>query len=124
VTQSCNPSYSGGRDQEDCGSKLAWANSSLRPYLGKTLHRKRVGGVGQSVCPEFILQQPQKRKKRKETEILSLSWDWSSFSGCWHVWVMMPSIFAIILLPPEDEAVTRDDRVKGMEERVFGDSFV
>jgi hypothetical protein len=28
------------------------------------------------------------------------------------------------LLPPEDEAVTRDDRVKGMEERVFGDSFV
>jgi hypothetical protein len=24
----CNPSYSGGRDQEDNDSKTAWANSS------------------------------------------------------------------------------------------------
>jgi hypothetical protein len=24
----CNPSYSGGRDQEDHGSKPAWANGS------------------------------------------------------------------------------------------------
>jgi hypothetical protein len=28
VAHSCNPSYSGGRDQEDCVSKAAWANSS------------------------------------------------------------------------------------------------
>jgi hypothetical protein len=28
VSCTCNPSYSGGRDQEDQGSKLAWANSS------------------------------------------------------------------------------------------------
>jgi hypothetical protein len=27
VTHSCNPSYSGGRDQEDCGSKPARGNS-------------------------------------------------------------------------------------------------
>jgi hypothetical protein len=27
VAHACNPSYSGGRDQEDQGSKLAWANS-------------------------------------------------------------------------------------------------
>jgi hypothetical protein len=26
VAHTCNPSYSGGRNQEDCGS--AWANSS------------------------------------------------------------------------------------------------
>jgi hypothetical protein len=25
VAHACNPSYSGGRDQEDQGSKLAWA---------------------------------------------------------------------------------------------------
>jgi hypothetical protein len=31
----CNPSYSGGRDQENCGSKPAWANSSMRTYLKK-----------------------------------------------------------------------------------------
>jgi hypothetical protein len=27
VAHACNPSYSGGRDQEDCGSKPARANS-------------------------------------------------------------------------------------------------
>jgi hypothetical protein len=33
VPQACNPSYSGGRDQEDQGSKPAQANSSMRPYF-------------------------------------------------------------------------------------------
>jgi hypothetical protein len=28
VAHSCNPTYSGGRDQEEGGSKLALANSS------------------------------------------------------------------------------------------------
>jgi hypothetical protein len=28
VAHVCNPSYSGGRDQEDCGLKTAQANSS------------------------------------------------------------------------------------------------
>jgi hypothetical protein len=35
VTHSCHPSYSGGRDQEDHSSKLAWANSSHDPILKK-----------------------------------------------------------------------------------------
>jgi hypothetical protein len=35
VAHTCNPSYSGGRDQEDHGSKSARANSSTRPYLEK-----------------------------------------------------------------------------------------
>jgi hypothetical protein len=51
--KTCNPSYSGGSDQEDCGSKLAWANSFERPYLKKTLHKKRAGGVAAGVGPEF-----------------------------------------------------------------------
>jgi hypothetical protein len=29
----CNPGYSGGRDQEDAGSKPAWANSLRHPIL-------------------------------------------------------------------------------------------
>jgi hypothetical protein len=33
VAQTCNPSYSGGRDQEDCGSKPARANSLWDPIL-------------------------------------------------------------------------------------------
>jgi hypothetical protein len=40
VAHAWNPSYSGGRDQEDCGSKPAWANSSMRPYFEKILHKK------------------------------------------------------------------------------------
>jgi hypothetical protein len=29
VAHPCNPSYSGGRDQEDSGSKPTWANSEI-----------------------------------------------------------------------------------------------
>jgi hypothetical protein len=32
VAHSCNPSYSGGRNQEDLSSKPAWANISGRLY--------------------------------------------------------------------------------------------
>jgi hypothetical protein len=39
VVHTCNPSYAGGRNQEDHGSKLAQANSSLRPYLEKTFRK-------------------------------------------------------------------------------------
>jgi hypothetical protein len=28
LVHACNPSYSGGRDQEDFGSKPGWANNS------------------------------------------------------------------------------------------------
>jgi hypothetical protein len=37
MAHTCNPSYSGGRDQKDHGSKLAWANSSRDP-ISKTLN--------------------------------------------------------------------------------------
>jgi hypothetical protein len=35
VAHVCNPSYSGGRNQEDRSSKPTQANSSTRPYLEK-----------------------------------------------------------------------------------------
>jgi hypothetical protein len=35
VAHTYNPSYSGGRDQEDHGSKPTWANSFVKPYLEK-----------------------------------------------------------------------------------------
>jgi hypothetical protein len=41
VAHTCNLSYSGGRDQEDQGSKPDQANSSLRCYLEKIHHKKR-----------------------------------------------------------------------------------
>jgi hypothetical protein len=40
VAHACNPSYSGGREQEDYGSKSVWANRSRDPILKKTHHKK------------------------------------------------------------------------------------
>jgi hypothetical protein len=40
VAHTCNPSYSGGRDQKDSGSKAAWANSSLDPISEVTNAKK------------------------------------------------------------------------------------
>jgi hypothetical protein len=43
VAQTHNPSYSGGRDQEDHGSKPAWANSLQNPISKNPTHG--AGGV-------------------------------------------------------------------------------
>jgi hypothetical protein len=40
VAHTCNPSYSGCRDQEDLGSKPAQANS-LRDPISKNTHHKK-----------------------------------------------------------------------------------
>jgi hypothetical protein len=40
VAHASNPSYLGGRDQEDCGSKPAQTNSFVRPYMKKTYNKK------------------------------------------------------------------------------------
>jgi hypothetical protein len=53
LAQACNPSYLGGRDQEDRGLKPALANSSQNPILKKNPSQKRAGGVAQGVGPEF-----------------------------------------------------------------------
>jgi hypothetical protein len=66
VAQAYNPSYSGGRDQEDHGLKPAGANSLRDPILKKTLSQKRAGGVAQGAGPEFKLQYCRKRKKDKK----------------------------------------------------------
>jgi hypothetical protein len=66
VAQACNPSYSGGRDHEDYGLKPAQANSSVRPYLKKTLHKNRAGGLTQGIGPEFKPYYLKKKKKSKD----------------------------------------------------------
>jgi hypothetical protein len=40
VAHTCNPSYSGGRDQEDHGSKTAQGNSPRDPHLEKRFTKK------------------------------------------------------------------------------------
>jgi hypothetical protein len=56
MAHACNPSYSGGRDQEDRGSKPAWVSSSLDLISKITITKKREGGAGgvaQGEGPEF-----------------------------------------------------------------------
>jgi hypothetical protein len=62
VARTCNPRYSGGRDQEDCGLKPAWANSSSRSYLEKT-HQKK--GLVELVEVKALSSNPSTAKKRK-----------------------------------------------------------
>jgi hypothetical protein len=45
VAHSCDPRYSGGRDQEGQGSKSAWTNSSQDPILKKNPSQKKPGGM-------------------------------------------------------------------------------
>jgi hypothetical protein len=40
VAHTCNPSYSGGRDQEDHSLKPAWVNSFYDPISKNTQHKK------------------------------------------------------------------------------------
>jgi hypothetical protein len=40
VAHVCNPSYSGGTDQENQGSKPALSKQFGRPYLEKIQHKK------------------------------------------------------------------------------------
>jgi hypothetical protein len=63
VVHACNPSYSGGRDQEDCGSKPDQANSSSVPILKKPTTKK--GWQSGSRCrPEL---NPSAAKKTQPT---------------------------------------------------------
>jgi hypothetical protein len=50
VAHACNPNYSGGRDQEDLGSKPAQANSSRDPILKNPITNKGLVG-GSSRVP-------------------------------------------------------------------------
>jgi hypothetical protein len=52
VAHTCNPSYSGDRDQEDHGSKPYWANSLQDPISKNPSQNNRAGGVAQAPVPE------------------------------------------------------------------------
>jgi hypothetical protein len=69
VAPAYNPSYSGGRDQEDHDSKPAWANSSRDPIL-KIRTTKRVGGMAQGEGIEFKTQYRKKKKKKATHKVI------------------------------------------------------
>jgi hypothetical protein len=72
VAHTCNPSYSGGRDQEDQGSKPAQVNSSQDPISKIPITKKSrgsAGGVAWGIGPEF---KPQYHMGKKKEKILSI----------------------------------------------------
>jgi hypothetical protein len=71
VAHTCNPNYSGGRDQKDLGSKPSLALFK-RPYLKENPSQKRVGGVAQIVGPEFKPLYHIKKKKQKNPVIMAI----------------------------------------------------
>jgi hypothetical protein len=67
VAHSCNPSYSGSRDQKAHGSKPA------QEIVHETLSRKnpsqkRTDEVAQGVGPKFKPQYHKKKKKKRQRE--------------------------------------------------------
>jgi hypothetical protein len=62
VTHAFNPSYSGGRDQEDLGLKPPGQVVPRELILEKPI-TKRVGGTAQGVGPKFKPQYCKKKKK-------------------------------------------------------------
>jgi hypothetical protein len=53
VAHACNPSYSGGGDQEDRGLKPVPANTLQDPISNIPNTPKRAGRVAQGIGPEF-----------------------------------------------------------------------
>jgi hypothetical protein len=74
VAHTCNPSYSGGRDQEDQGLKTAQANSSRDPILKKTITKK---GLVEWLKVQALSLNPSTTKqinKQTNKTLITLSW--------------------------------------------------
>jgi hypothetical protein len=63
MAHACNPSYSGGRDQEDRGSKPTRAN---RVYLEKTYHKKQ---LMEWLKVKVLSSSPSTAKKKKKKKV-------------------------------------------------------
>jgi hypothetical protein len=66
VANTCNLSYSGGRDQVDHSWKRGRANSSQDPTLKNHIKKNGAGGVAQGEGPEFKPQYPPLKKRIKD----------------------------------------------------------
>jgi hypothetical protein len=64
VAHSCNPSYSGGNDQEDFGSKLPQANRD--PISKKPITKK---GLVKWLKVKALISSPSTTKKRKKKDV-------------------------------------------------------
>jgi hypothetical protein len=60
VAHTCNPIYSGGRDEEDRGSKSTWVNSSQDPILKNPSQKE---GLVEWLKVEALSSSPSTEKK-------------------------------------------------------------
>jgi hypothetical protein len=75
VIHTCNPSYSGGRDQEDRGSKPTQENSSQDPLSKKTLHKIRLVAW---IKVKAVSSRPvPHQKKKKKLDVLAHTYHFS-----------------------------------------------
>jgi hypothetical protein len=66
VAHACNPSYSGGRDQEDLSSKPTRVNSSMSPCLKKPFTKI---GLVEWIKVKTLSSSPSTAKKKKNLVI-------------------------------------------------------
>jgi hypothetical protein len=70
VAHACDPSFSGGTDQEDCSSKQLEQKSLGDPISKKENLHKRAGGVAQGICSEFKPKYHKKKKHFTSTKVI------------------------------------------------------
>jgi hypothetical protein len=89
-----NPSFSGGRNQEDRVLKPAWAN--CYKTLSKKKSRQRAGGVAQGVGPEF---KPQYHKQKQKKPLLPRRLLWCSNVHRWPLkkWSVLTNVNSKVL---------------------------
>jgi hypothetical protein len=66
VAHTCIPTYSGGRDKENHGTKLAKGNRSMRPYLEKPFTKIELMEV-EWLKMKTPSPNPSNAKKKKKT---------------------------------------------------------
>jgi hypothetical protein len=64
VAHTYNPSYSGGRDREDCGSKPAWGNCLWEPISERSITKI---GLVEWIKMKVLSSSPTSAKKKKYT---------------------------------------------------------
>jgi hypothetical protein len=84
VAHAWNPSYSGGRNQEDLGLKPASINSSQDPILKKTLTGKKRRGEADEGVPGVGRVQAPIWKKKKKINFLTMG---QQKLNTLHVWL-------------------------------------
>jgi hypothetical protein len=66
VAHTYNPSYSGGRDQEDNSLKPALGNNSCEPISKNPITKKKKNGQAEWLKVKALISSPSMAKKKKK----------------------------------------------------------